>query len=92
MEHVSTRDLLQDLASQPIGSPELQAEADRIAHNGNRPTAELKETIRRTAKIWLPQGKTPPRRGKCNIETAEQIDIEDAVEAAGGKRGGQAPA
>jgi hypothetical protein len=84
------REQLQYLTEQPLGAPHLQAEADRIAHaNGAvKPSGELKATIKRTAKIWLPQGKRPPVRGACNEPTAEQTDIEDAVEAAGGKRGG----
>jgi hypothetical protein len=92
MEQVSSRDVLQDLAEQPIGSAKLQAEADRIAHakGAVRPTGELKETIKRTAKLWLPQGKRPARsRTACNEPEAQQTDIEDAVEAAGEKRGGQ---
>jgi hypothetical protein len=89
MERVSTRNLLQELADAPIGSPELQDEADRIAHakGAVKPSAELTEAIKRASKLWLPQGRHPARRGACNEPAAEQIDIEDAVESAGGKRG-----
>lgn len=90
MEKASTRDVLQELTSTPIGSPELQTEADRIAHRGIKPSGELKETIKRAAKIWLPQGRKPNRpRAACNEPAAEQIDLEDAVEKAGGRRGGK---
>ena len=83
------REQLQFLADQPIGSPALQQECERLAHQRDaRPSGELQETAKRIAKRWLPLGRTPPRSRKCNVETAEQIDIEDAVEAAGGRRGG----
>jgi hypothetical protein len=80
------REQLQFLANQPLGSPELQNECDRIAHaRGSIPASgELKETAKRIAKKWLPLGKSPSRARKCNVETAEQVDIEDAIEAAGG--------
>jgi hypothetical protein len=88
MVEVSTRELLQDLAQQPIGSPELQKEP--LDKNG-RIKPEVKEAAKRASKLWLPQGKKPPRRRSvCNEPTAEQTDIEDAVQAAGGKRGGRA--
>lgn len=86
MKEVSTRELLQDLARLPIGSPDLQKEP--LDKKGNvKP--EVKEAAKRASKLWLPQGKKPPPvRGACNEPTAEQTDIEDAVQAAGGKRGG----
>jgi hypothetical protein len=85
------REQLQFLAEQRIGAPHLQAEADRIAHTNGavRPSGELKETIKRAAKRWLPLGKRPLTVGACNEPAAKQTDIEDAVEAAGGKRGGR---
>jgi hypothetical protein len=85
------RDTLQLLAEQSIGAPHLQAEADRIAHaqGAIKASGELKETIKRAAKRWLPLGKRPLTAGGCNEPTAQQTDIEDAVEAAGGKRGGK---
>ena len=99
MEQATTRDVLDELAASPtvrtsaaspIGSPELQEEADRKAYKGEKPSPALKQTIKRTAKIWLPQGKKAARAGgACNEPDAKQIDIEDAVEAAGGKRGGR---
>jgi hypothetical protein len=89
MEQVSTRDLLQELATSPLGSKELQEKQTRRGPNA-KPLPEVLEVGKRCAKIWLPQGKKPPRgRKQCNVETAEQTDIEDAVEAAGGRRGGQ---
>lgn len=83
------RETLQFLAEQPIGSLALQAECDRIAHlrSGAKPSEELKEAAKRATKIWLPEGKKSPVRGACNEPNATQCDIEDAVEAAGGKRG-----
>lgn len=89
MEQATNREILQHLAEQPIGAPHLQDEADRIAHaNGAiRPSGELKETAKRAAKLWLPQGRKPTRRGACNEPTAEQTDIEEAIEQRGGKRG-----
>lgn len=84
------REQLRILSELPIGARHLQDEADRIAHSGIKPTGELKETIKRAAKIWLPEGKKPPRpRSTCNAPDAQQTDLEDAVEAAGGKRGGK---
>lgn len=81
MEQVSIREVLQQLAELPIGSPELQK--NPLDKNGN------KEAAKRCTKLWLPQGRKPPRpRGTCNAPDAQQTDIEDAVEAAGGKRGG----
>ena len=86
MEQVSTRELLQELAETPIGSPELQARP--LDAKGNvKP--EVKEAARRAVKIWLPQGRKAAKRGACNEPAAQQADIEDAVEAAGGKRGGR---
>lgn len=88
MEQASTRDVLQELAGSSLGSTSLQEEADRVAKmQGLTPSAELKETIKRVSKKWLPQGRRPANRRGCNEPTAEQCDIEDAVEAAGGKRG-----
>jgi hypothetical protein len=96
MEQATTRDLLDDLAKSRLGSPALQEEADRVARSqgGAQPSAELKETIKRTAKKWLPQGKRTVSRAEAQAAAAafnsKQTDIEDAVERAGGKRGGSA--
>jgi hypothetical protein len=84
-----TREDLQFLANQPLGAPHLQKEAERVAGHGT-PSAELKELCKRVSKKFLPLGKTTPKRGACNEPTATQTDIEDAVEAAGGARGGKA--
>lgn len=81
-----SRDDLQYLADQPLGAPHLQEEAER--KNGLLPpSAELSELCKRVGKKWLPLGRKSPRRGECNVPAAEQTDLEDAVEAAGGKRG-----
>jgi len=97
MTQVSTRELLQELTELPIGSPELQVEADATARaraqmgKSVKPSPKLQETIDRAAKKWLPQGKRRVSREEAIAATrafyANQTDIEDAVEAAGGKRG-----
>ena len=86
------REQLQFLADQPIGAPHLQEEAERS--NGIiPPSEELKATCKRISKKWLPLGKRIPSRADVRAAEqafyANQIDLEDAVEAAGGKRGGQ---
>jgi hypothetical protein len=91
MKQASTREVLLDLARTPIGSRELQDEADRKARRGIKPSAELQETIDRCKRKWLPQGKrTVSRADQREAEAAfyaNQTDLEDAIEAAGGKRG-----
>jgi len=88
---VSTRDLLQELAAKPIGSPELFEEACRKGLTREKVSAELAETVLRTSKKWLPAGKraptTPESRARQKELASLQIDLEDAVEAAGGQRG-----
>jgi hypothetical protein len=74
---VTTREVLQELAAKPLGSPELQIEANRLVP-GEKPAGELAETIHRTRKIWL---------ASREAFHARQIDLEEAVEAAGGHRG-----
>lgn len=81
------RDTLQYLADQPLGAPHLQEEAERKASTLQPRSAELVEMCKRISKKWLPMGRTPARRGACNEPTAQQTDIEDAVEQRGGKRG-----
>lgn len=82
--------VLKALAEEPIGSKALQA---RLPSNGQgHVPPEAKEAARRASKIWLPEGK----RSTNSVETrqakeeffARQVDLEDAVEAAGGRRGG----
>lgn len=100
MEQVTDRELLWELAQKPIGSPALQAEAQSVAHivaSGGTPSvsAELKEAGSRANKKWLPAGKRstsgPEERAKREAFYERQIDLEEAVEAAGGKRGGPRP-
>ena len=87
MEPVSQRDVLQELAKLPLGSKKLQEQQMRRGPNAP-PLPEVVEVGKRCANKWLPQGKKPPRSRKiCNEPSAEQADIEDAVEAAGGRRG-----
>lgn len=89
MENASTRDMLETLAQSPIGSRELQASPALDETGHVRP--EVKEAAQRASKIWLPQGKraTNTREARAVREQFKQAqtDIEDAVEAAGGKRG-----
>jgi hypothetical protein len=98
MTQVTTREVLQELASAPIGSCELQAQADRQhqaelrgASSKRARAPELTETVKRVAKVWLPQGRKVTSRQdsaeKIAAFNAKQIDIEDAIEAAGGQRG-----
>lgn len=85
------RDELFALAAQPIGSAQLQAEADFAMNNQRTPPKEVVETAKRAAKVWLPEGKlsantTAARDAKKEIR-ARNYDIEDAIVAAGGHRG-----
>lgn len=84
-----TRDDLQHLANQPLGAPHLEEEANRKNGTQERRSDELLEVCKRISKKWLPLGKKSPVRGACNEPTATQTDIEDAVEQAGGQRGGR---
>lgn len=85
-----TREDLQSLVDQPLGAPHLEEEANRKNGTEERRSAELLEVCKRISKKWLPLGKRSPVRGACNEPTAQQIDLEDAVEQAGGRRGGRA--
>lgn len=96
MTEVTTREILQELAEKPIGSEELAAEANNVAYlaaKGGRPkvSAELRGAIDRTCKKWLPQGRRTVSRAEAKaaeqVFYANQIDLEDAVQAAGGTRG-----
>lgn len=78
---------LQGLANQPIGGKHLQEEAERKAHTEEKRSPELVATCKRASKIWLPEGKTSPKQRNL-VDPTTQIDIEDAIEAAGGQRGG----
>ena len=86
-DEATERDVLELLAGEPIGSPDLQNHP--LGKTGNvRP--EVKDAARRASKIWLPRGRLPARPpGECNVKGAQQIDLEDAVVAAGGERGGR---
>lgn len=79
------REFLKFLSEYPLGSKELFEEASRIGQGLSKPSDELKATIKRINGKWLPKGK---RSAKPAETTAVQIDIEDAVEERGGKRGG----
>lgn len=84
-----TREDLQHLASQPLGAEHLQTEAEQKFGTEEKRSGELVEMCKRVGKKWLPLGKLPPKKRMTKAQIAEhQIDIEDAIEAAGGKRGG----
>lgn len=98
IHQVTDVEILQHLADQPLGSAELQQSADYYARQvqiGNMKQSDLpsdlQETIKRTSKLWLPQGKKATRtREALDAEReilARNFDLEDAVEAAGGQRG-----
>lgn len=86
-EQVSDRELLRELAAQPIGSRDLDQFKDA---NGYITVPEAVEAGKRAKKIWLPSGKrsaADANRAAAKRAREAQIDIEDAVEAAGGERG-----
>lgn len=82
-----SRDELFALAEEPIGSRALQAGRYDQIHD-----PDLVRAAKRASKLWLPRG----RRGSNSREAKDadtairstQFDLEDAVEAAGGSRGG----
>jgi len=82
--------VLQAMVNEPIGSREVQAQI--CFHQGEwvGPPA-AKEAARRAKKIWLPEGKRPANgddeRRRREEFAARQVDLEEAVEAAGGARG-----
>ena len=98
MTQVTDREILQEMLERPIGSPRLQAEIEanlpRLQRESLKPTWEMREAAQRASKKWLPAGKKPTRTPEIKAAEeafyAKQIDIEDAVEAAGGSRGGTA--
>lgn len=62
---MDTRAILQILADQPIGGPEIMAEAERLlADPQARPSRALREAAYRANKIWLPQGRNGAQRSK----------------------------
>lgn len=85
------RETLFEMAAEPIGSPKLMAEADHIAHTMIKPSPELREAAQRANKRWLPEGKIAASSLMSKEAEAafyaNQTDLEDAVEAAGGERG-----
>lgn len=91
-----SREEIFHMAAEPIGSAALQREAEAnmaaYARGALKPSMELKEAGQRAAKKWLPGGK----KSTVSAESKEaekafyerQVDLEDAIEAAGGHRGG----
>jgi hypothetical protein len=78
--------VLQWHLNEPLGSKELQKQC-----SPEYASAEAREMARRVSKIYLPAGKRPTSgpavREKKDAFYALQVDLEDVVEAAGGKRG-----
>jgi hypothetical protein len=74
-QHSTERDWLQSLTEYPIGGDSCSSA----------------EAARRANKVWLPAGKRSANSREVRATQqelrAKQIDIEDAVEAAGGERG-----
>jgi hypothetical protein len=92
MQQVSEREVLQSLAEEPLGGPDLQRLAENAARRQEKPPPAVRQMAKRINKIFLPRGKRTVRdadeRQKQDDFAAKQIDLEDAVEAAGGSRGG----
>lgn len=89
-----SREELFELAAKPIGDRAIQ---QRISAAGGDPfgkimTPETTQAAKRAQKLWLPHGKqsantTAAREAERELK-ALNYDLEDAVEAAGGTRGG----
>jgi len=79
--------VLAAMVEAPIGDRDLKPDKQGYIHD---PVAV--EAGRRAQKIWLPEGKrsTNGREAKEARQAfyKRQVDLEDAVEAAGGRRGG----
>lgn len=95
MTAVSDREVLQELIAQPIGGRELMAgyNANSLPHIMS---AEAMEAGKRANKFWRPAGKistaTPEAKARDKEMREAQIDLEDAIEAAGGQRGSKVKA
>jgi len=80
------------MLEEPIGRRALQSGTDPMSPIF---APEALEAGRRASKKWLPEGKrsTSSREAKEARQAfyEQQIDLEDAVEAAGGQRGGARP-
>lgn len=81
---------LQELAEERLGSPEMAARVKRLVETGQKVPPEAKALARRVAKIFLPQGKRLPKDDAAAREefASRQIDLEQAIAAAGGQCGG----
>lgn len=86
------REELFALAAKPLGDRELQSNpwAPTVEERALR-EKELAGFAKRAQKIWHPEGKrsavTKEAREVAAELKARNFDLEDAVEAAGGKRG-----
>jgi hypothetical protein len=84
---------LQQLVDEPLGGPEVKAALDRHlsrAAFGEKPPECVSAMAKRINRRFLPQGRRLPKDDKPERDefAARQIDLEEAIEAAGGKRGG----
>lgn len=84
MNAIPTREELFAMAASPIG--------DKAALDaGKMCAAEKAAAAKRAQKVWLPLGKRSPVSREAKeaekLIRANQIDLEDAVVAAGGERG-----
>lgn len=90
MNAVPTREELFEMAARPIGDADLYQRAKSVLP-GEKPHPEVVEAAKRASKLWLPCGKKSAVNAEAKEVRAEfnarQIDLEDAVEAAGGARG-----
>lgn len=90
MNVVPTREELFEMAARPIGGPDT-FELAKAVLPGEKPPLEVVEAAKRAQKLWLPAGKTSANTTEAReaeaLIKARNYDIEDAVEAAGGKRG-----
>ena len=85
MNAVPSREQLFAMAAEPIG--------DRVRCDAGKMTAEEKAgAAKRASKVWLPWGATnksatrESRAAQAALRET-QIDLEDAIAAAGGERG-----
>lgn len=95
MNIVPSREELFAMAAEPLGSREMQEIADEAKRcelrSGAKPPREVRDLTKRVSKVWLPAGKKSVVSAEAKeIDAAiraNQIDLEDAIEAAGGERG-----
>lgn len=88
-EQVSDREILRELAARPIGGEGARC-WQKAPHVWDA-NDEAREAAKRAGKTWLPAGKrsasSKEEREYRKAFREQQIDLEDAVEQAGGQRG-----